>query len=229
MSVTVEELQSALPAKLKVKVDQNLVAEVNQLCADPEMGELFRENVIGYGSVLQDGKYKMTDYLTAVKFCSYKFGNLVDREAYFMTFPHKEALWKQQGLTNKVMSTYISAYRHTKLVTKIMQQAMIPVYLANQDLFNKALKTQCAIMIDEGVSPKVRSDAADSVMKHLKQPETATVELNVNNKANEDSIGHLSRAVEALVEQQNKALASGKSITDITEQGLVIENEADND
>jgi hypothetical protein len=51
-----------------------------------------------------------------------------------------------------------------------MEQSLVPTWVLNQDLFQKALNVQAELMITSN-SDKVRTDAANSILNHLKKPE----------------------------------------------------------
>jgi hypothetical protein len=71
-------------------------------------------------------------------------------------------------------------------------------------------------------SEKVRTDAANSLLGHLKMPEVAKVELDVNVKE-DDSIDELRRSTLELVEQQRKMIQAGAmKAGDIAKQKVVV-------
>ena len=64
--LTVAEVSKALPAKLKVNANQKLVDKISNITNDPDAARIIRDNFISYTSVLQDGRFKTEDYLSAV-------------------------------------------------------------------------------------------------------------------------------------------------------------------
>lgn len=221
--ITLRELQTALPPKVKMKARQELVDRVNLLVEDPEMRERYRENLLTYGSVLQDPRFTVDQYVDAVRYCSFKFAGATNIEAYIKTFPDRYQRHVDNGVKSKDIASYVTSYSKTVLVVKIMEQAMIPNYIINQEYFQEALLTNVSIMRDEDVSPKVRVDAANSVMANLKQPETSKIELDITQK--EDSvIGEIRRASKELMEAQKLAIQNGKSVQDVAESRLFDSN-----
>ena len=223
-AMTVEEFKEALPAKLKKSVNQSLIDQINQTLSDPDLWESYRENLISYTSVLQEGKFKMSNYLDAVKYVSHKLRGLTNKRAYALTFPHKLARWQQQGVSEKDQSSYISAYNKSKLVNLIYEQTLIPTWVLNQDLYQQALNTQAELMLTAN-SEMVRTTAANSILQQLKPPETQKVELDVNVKE-DSSIAELRRTTMELAAQQRAAIQSGTmDAQEIAHSKIIVDGE----
>lgn len=207
MQLTVEQFQSALPDKVKKTINQELIDQINTTLADPELYEAYRDNLLSYTRVMADGKFKIQNYIDAVKYVSHKLMGATNTEAYSKTFPDKIARFTAQGVTPKDIASYITAYNKSKLVNLIFEQTLIPTYVLNQDLYQKALNTQAELMIS-AKSEKVRCDAANSLLTHLKVPETQKVELSVGVR--EDSaIAALRESTLALSRAQRLMVESG--------------------
>ncbi|WAI96220.1 hypothetical protein [Vibrio phage vB_VhaP_PG11] len=205
--LTVVTLSEALPKQIRGKVDQALVDTVNNLVQDPEMREIYRENLISYTNVLDKGKFKLTSYIDAVRYVSYKLTGETNIKSYIKTFPSKYSVWKSNGVSDADIAKYVHAYNKSKLVNLIWEQSMVPFHVLNQDIRQKALHVQVELMMNAN-SEKVRSDAANSVLTHLKPPETAKIELGITHK--EDSAIHdLRNAVQELAAQQRTSIQSG--------------------
>ena len=218
--LTKEEIVLALPDKLSRGVSQDVIDNIHEVFDDPDMFEHYRNNFLHYGSVLQEGRYSMDEYLNAIKYCSHKFAGLSNKDAYVKTFPDRYKAHVAKGTKEKDIASYITAYNKTQLVTKITQQAMIPVYLLNQDVFQQAINVQVELMTT-AESEKVRSDAANSLLNHLKPAEAHKIELNVGIKQ-DDSIHQLRNAVQNLAEQQREAIKAGKvSALNIAESRII--------
>ena len=124
------------------------------------------------------------------------------------------------------MYSYANIYAKTDVVIAVQTKMMIPTHILYQDYFAQAVKTQVEIMNDDSVSPKVRSDAANSLMTHLKQPEIKKAEIEINTK-DTGVIGDLANALANLSAGQREMMLQGKtSIRDITE-AVIIEVEKD--
>jgi hypothetical protein len=157
---------------------------------------------------MADGRFKVQEYVNAVKYVSHKLMGATNIEAYSKTFPDKITRFAAQGVTAKDIASYVTAYNKSKLVNLIFEQTLIPSYVLNQDLYQKALNVQAELMVTAR-SEKVRSDAANSLLSHLKMPETQKVELDV--KVKEDgSIGALRQATLELARAQRLAMEAGQ-------------------
>ena len=211
--LTVELFRQCLPDNLKKTVNQELIDKVNQTISDPEMYEHYRDNLLSYTKVLGDGRYKMDAYVNAVKYVSHKLMGCSDIDAYVKTFPDRYQDMLKRGVSSKDISSYVSIYNKTKLVNAIREQSLIPSWLLNQDLYQKALNTQADLMLT-AKSEKVRSDAANSLLTHLKQPETQKVQLDIGVK--ETSV---------VQDMRNAALALAAAQRDLIRAGQVTAQE----
>lgn len=205
--LTIEQFREALPDKLKKSVHQDLIDQINKTLSEPELYENYRDNLISYTRVMADGKFKIANYIEAVKYVSHKLLGATNIDAYSKTFPDKMVRFAAQGVSSKDIASYVTAYNKSKLVNLIMEQTLVPMWVLNQDLYQKALNVQAELMMTAN-SEKVRSDAANSLLTHLKQPEVQKVELNVGMKE-DNSIAALREATLALVAQQKQALQAG--------------------
>lgn len=207
MTLTVEQLKVALPDKVKKTLNQELVDQINKTLSDPDMFEAYRDNLLSYTQVMADGRFKLTDYVNAVKYVSHKLMGATNIEAYVKTFPDKYQRFTQNGVQPKDIASYVTAYNKSKLVNLIMEQTLIPVHVLNQDLYQKALNVQAELMIS-AKSEKVRSDAAAHIMNALKAPETKKVELEIGVKE-DSSIAALRQSTLELARQQRLMVEAG--------------------
>jgi hypothetical protein len=218
--LTVEEVAKALPKHLKGAATQDLVDSLNQIQLDPEAANAIRENFISYSIVLTEGRFKLEDYMNAVAYVSFKLMGYNNQEAYARAFPQRHLALVARKASDKEISSYVSAFANGKLVTKIMEQAVIPTWLLHQDAFNKAIETQVTLMTT-AKSEKVRSDAANSLLTHLKKPEAAKVGLEITTPATA-GLEDLQRAMHKLVEAQLELIENGGATTrQIAHQKLV--------
>ena len=224
-ALTVEQFRQALPDKVKKSVNQELIDQINTTLSDPDMYEAYRDNLLSYTRVMSDGRFKVTDYISAVKYVSHKLMGCTNIDAYSKTFPDKIARFTAQGVAPKDIASYVTAYNKSKLVNLIMEQTLIPSYVLKQDLYQKALNVQAELMVS-AKSEKVRSDAANSLLTHLKMPETQKVELEIGVK--EDSaIATLRATTMELARQQRMMLEAGAmNAQEVAHSRLVIEGEA---
>lgn len=226
-ALTKQDFSSVLPKQFHGSLNQELMDKINQTLSDPDTADMLRDNLIGYTTVMNQGKFKLSQYIDAVKYVSFKLMGNTNLSAYMKTFPAKYADWTARGVSSKDISSYVSGYNKSKLVNLIAEQSLVPVHVLNADVLQKAINIQASIMMDEDVSPKVRSDAANSLMTHLKRPETQKIELDVTHK--EDSaIAELRATTRQLVEQQEKVIASGgMTAQEVAHSKLVIEGTAE--
>jgi hypothetical protein len=205
--LTIDQFKQALPDKVKKSVNQELIDQVNLTLSDPDMYEAYRDNLLSYTKVMADGRFKVTEYVSAVKYVSHKLMACTNIEAYSKTFPEKIDRFMAQGVASKDIASYVTAYNKSKLVNLILEQTLIPSYVLNQDLYQKALNVQAELMITAR-SEKVRSDAAAHLMNALKMPEVHKVELDIAVK--EDSaISALRASTLELVAQQRAMISAG--------------------
>lgn len=221
-ALTVEQFKAALPDKVKKSINQELIDQINLTLAEPELYEAYRDNLLSYTKVMADGRFKASNYVEAVKYVSHKLMGCTNIEAYTKTFPDKYQRFVAQGVLPKDIASYVTAYNKSKLVNLIFEQTLIPSYVLNQDLYQKALNVQAELMVSAH-SEKVRSDAANSLLTHLKMPEVSKVELDVNVK--EDSaIANLRATTLELARQQRLMLESGAmSALQVAESRMVID------
>ena len=218
--ITKELVARALPGNLKSAATDQLADMINQISADPLIAEQIRENFLSYASVLKEGKFKVEDYLNAVAYCSYKLMGDSNQDAYFKTFPQRYANLVAAGRTPKEISAYVSAYAKGQLVNKIMEQTLVPSWVLNQHMYQAALNTQFKLMTDEDVSPKVRSDAADSLLTHLAKPKEAGPLINID-MSETSGMNELKDALARMAQQQQTLINAGVSTKEIAAQDIV--------
>jgi len=222
--LTIEQFKEALPDKVKKSVNQELINQINKTFSDPDMYETYRDNLLSYGKVMAEGKFQIPQYMNAVKYVSFKLMDKSSIDAFTLTFPDKIKSWVTQGVAGKDIASYVTAYNKSKLVSLIMEQSLTPFWVLNQDIRQKALNVQAELMLTAR-SEKVRSDAANSVLTHLKQPDAQKIELAVTIPE-DSSIDQLRQATMELVAAQRLALRAGSAnATDIAHSSLIIEGE----
>ena len=224
MSLSLEQFKRALPEKCRKSVKQSVVDQINKIMDDPEMHETYREHLLSYMSVLEDGRFKLTDYISAVKYCSLRLAGATQNDAFMRTFPDRYQRFVDNNTASKDIASYVTSYNKSKLVNIIMEQSRIPTWVLNQDLFQKAINVQAELMMTSS-SDKVRSDAANSLMIHLKPPETFKVELDVGQKQ-VDAIAELNKTLMKLSSQQQGLIHAGVSDARTVAESRIIEGES---
>jgi len=200
--LTLGAVQESLPAQHRHNITQDMVNQLNTLSRDPEEARNIRDNFVTFSGVLQEGRYKVGDYVQAVMYVSHKIMGKTNIDSYKATFPDRYKAMKDAGRQPKDIASMVTAYNKGQLVTKIMERAMVPTWILNQDVFQEAINTQYELMMDIDVSPKVRSDAANSLLTHLKKPEIHKSELKVDIAMNDG----MAALEQQLVEMSRKQL-----------------------
>ena len=90
-------------------------------------------------------------------------------------------------------------------------------------MFQKALNVQADLMVNAN-SEKVRSDAANSLLTHLKRPEVTKIELDVGLKEDK-TIDGLRQATMALAASQRDMIKSGMMNAKEVAHSQIIEGE----
>lgn len=220
-AMTEEQFKEALPVQVRKSVTPEVMQSINAALGDPEAMEAFKENLVSYTSVLLEGRFKMGNYVNAVKYVSFKLLGSTNKDAYTRTFPGKIQAFKASGLDDRTISSYISAYHKSKLVNLIMAQTLVPTHVLNAPYFQQAINTQAELMMTAS-SEKVRCDAANSLLSHLKPPETRKVELDLGHKADK-TLDSLRATTRELVRQQKKMLEEGSTrLKDVAEGALIV-------
>lgn len=218
--LTVEQVAHALPPHLKKAATPSLVNQLNAIAEDPEIAEAIRENFLSYTKVLQEGRFKVQDYLHAVTYVSFKLMGYTNEEAYERTFPQRFQNLLARGASQKDISAYVSMYNKGKLVNLILEQTLVPTWVLNQDAYQKAINTQVDLM-QNAKSEMVRMAAANSILTHLARPKEAgpvvNIELNQNSGINE-----LREMLTTLARKQQELIQQGVPTKQIAAQTLVV-------
>lgn len=225
MQLTKQEIVKALPPNLKSAVTDQLVDYVNNVTQDQEVAELMRDNFITYAKVMQEGRFKTEDYVNAVAYVSYKHMGLSNKEAYFKVFPHRHAALVAKGTSEKDIAAYVAGYHKGKLVNLIMEQSLVPVWIVNQDIYQKAINVQADLM-QNAVSEKVRSDAANSILTHLAKPKDAVAAINIDLR-DTSGIRELKDTLTQLAQSQQDSIRQGSDTRTIVGADLIREVEDD--
>jgi len=141
-------------------------------------------------------------------------------DAFVKTFPDRYQSYLANNTSSKDIASYVTAYNKNKLVNLILEQSLIPSWILNQDLYQKAINVQAELMMSAN-SEKVRSDAANSLLTHLKPPEVQKVELDIGVKK-DGVMDDLKNVLTELALKQQQYIAAGiTQISDVTQQRLV--------
>lgn len=205
--MTPELLRAALPPTLHSNATQDFANVINQLALDPETCDEVRGNFLTYSKVLTEGKYKTEDYLNAVVYVTHKLMGYSNKDAYVRTFPERYQSLAARGVTD--VSPFVAGYHKNQLVTKLLQQSLVPSHLLYQDAYHKAIQVQMDLMVT-ATSEKVRTEAANSLLTHLKAPEVKKVEMDVTVKQN-GGIDELRATMSQLAQRQLDLIEGGQA------------------
>lgn len=217
--LTVQTVARVMPAHLKNAITQSLVDKVNNAANDPIIAEQIRDNFISYTSVLQTGKYKTEDYLNAVSYVSYKLLGHNNFDAYVKTFPQRYQRLVANGMPTKDIASFVGAYARNKLVNLIIEQSLVPSWVLNQDLYQRALNVQADLMVN-AKSEMVRSKAAEVILTQLAKPKDTNPLINIDLREN-SGMTELKDALAAMAKQQQSLINSGVSTKSIAEAKII--------
>lgn len=219
--ITVESLVQALPSKFKDMATQSLADKINAIGSnDPEMARGIRENYITFSSVLKDGRYTADDYLRAVTYVTCIIVGKSKTEAYHAAHPDRMNRMLADGRSPKDISAYVAAYHKGQLVTAMLEQAVVPLWLVNQGIAQQAVNQLAHLMMNAS-SEKVQGEAASALLTHLKQPEAKKVNLEIGIQEN-DSLKEMRAVTEQMAQQLQTMLQSGANLKDVA-GGRIIE------
>ena len=223
MTLQRRDIEEALPANLRSAATQQLTDLVNSISSDPFAAETIRDNFLSYAHVLKEGKFKTEDYLNAVAYVTYKSMNCSNQEAYARTFPQRMAILKAKNTSPKDISSYVAAYHKGVLVNKVMERAVIPIWLVNQDNYQRAINIQMDLAIN-AQSEMVRTTAANSVLTHLSKPKDTAPLINIDIKES-TGMKEMREMMEQLAQQQLDSMKGGVSAKEIAGQRMFINGE----
>jgi len=219
--LTKEALKGALPERLRKNISDDFVDHVNDVLSKSDIREQLRENILGYLNIMKDGKYKLKDYISAVKYVSYKLFGYTNQESYHRAFPDRYNRLVTTGADEKTISGYVANYNKNKLVNAIYEQTMIPAHILNMEHYQAAVNKQVWLM-ENANSEKVQTEAANSLLHHLKPPEVANVELNIKTE-DSNSITHLREALTNLATTQKELIQQGlKKVEQVAQEPIIV-------
>jgi len=233
--MTLDELKEAVPKHSRGLINQRIVDVFNALELDQgeDFAEHYKQNFVSMSSIMKTGKFSTKDYINAVKYVSHKLLENSDIDAYHLTFPERYnrlmSKWREldermteEEIRGSKISPYVTAYKKTELVTKVLEQSLVPSRILNAPMFQDALNVQASLMYTAR-SEQVRSQAAESVMKYTMSPEIQKIELEIGVKG-QDEIMALRTEMHRLASQQQGTIESGTNTSlQIAEQKILHE------
>lgn len=217
--ITTDDIKKVLPDHLKTSATQSLADMLNQISTDPDAARTIRETFLGHTVVLKEGKFKIEDYVHAAAYVSYRLMGYNKQESYSRTFPARYQAMVARGANSSTISAHIAGFNGGKLVNLVMDQALIPVHVLNQDMFQAAIVEQHRIMTT-GKSEMVRMQAANSLLTHLKPPERKQIELSIFTPETSGMV-ELKDMLTTLAAKQLELIEGGASTREIAHQKLI--------
>jgi len=206
--LTKEMLLGAVPDKrFRRHVTDEVVAVINSE-PDSELRRVFRDNALTYSSVLSTGKHSLSAYVNAVKFVSLRLIGDKASTAYSKVFPDRYQNLINKNASASYIASFADNYGKTGLITKIMEQTMVPTHILNAGVYQEAINVQAELM-HTAKSELVRQKAAESLMSNLTAPAAAKVEIDIGYS--NDVVEDLRATTKALAQQQLKMILNGQS------------------
>ena len=215
---TKSEIREALPPQLRSKVTDSLLKKLNDISQDPDVAKEVRNNFVGFNNVMKDGKFKFEDYLNACAYSTFKMMGHTNQQAWGLTFPDKLAKMRAENRDENYISAFVASFSKGKLVNIILEQAMIPSFVLNQDLYQKALNICAGLMVSAN-SEKVQVEAAKAILEATRAPERSQVQLDISIKDN-SGLDELKELMQEVAGNQIKQIESGTRTRDIAHQGM---------
>jgi hypothetical protein len=225
---TVDDIKKAVPSHIRSNVTQDLVDNLNNISKDPIMAEEIRSNFVSYSAILKEGRFKLEDYLNAVSYVSYKIMGNYNEEAYAKALPVRYARLIANNTSKKDIASYVSSFNKGKLVNMILEQSLVPSWVLNQDMFQKALNVQ-ADMMQNAASEKVRVEAANSLLTHLAKPKDGSFQISIGETENA-GMREMRDMLREVAANQRAAIEGGHMKTiDVAAQRIQAEDAEESD
>ena len=217
--LALETVKKLVPKNQRTMITQEFLDKIESSVQDSLIAEQFKENFITYLNVLSKGKYKMEDYISAVKYVSYKLLGYTNIDAYAATFPERFNRLKQEG--QQKIDAFVSMYNKGKLVMQIYEQTIVPTYVLNAPLHQEALNELAKMIKDPSVRGMTKVKACEAILQHTKQPDIVKGELTIGIEQ-QDTISELRDVVEQLAEVNRLSIAKNiKSIKEVAEAKII--------
>ena len=206
--LTKDQLAGALPDKrFRRHLTDEIVDMINSE-PDSELRRVFRDNTLTYSSVLATGSYSLAAYIHAIKFTSLKLMGDKASTAYSKVFPDRYQNLIDKGASSSYIASFADNYGNNALVTKIMEQTLVPTHILNAGVYQEAINTQAELM-RTAKSEMVRQKAAESLITNLTAPTAAKLEIDIGYS--NDLVDDLRATTKALAQQQLKMILNGQS------------------
>lgn len=217
--LALESVRKLVPKNQRTLITQEFIDKLEAGVNDSVVAEQFKENFVTYLNVLSKGKYKMEDYINAVKYVSFKLLGYSNINAYIATFPERYERLKAEGQTQ--IEAFVSMYNKNKLVMQIYEQTIVPSYVLNAPMHQQALNTLAAMIIDDDVRGMTKVKACEAILQYTKQPDVVKGELTIGIEQS-DTINDLREITENLAGTYRMMLEKkGMKLKDVAEANII--------
>lgn len=217
--LALESVRKLVPKNQRTLITQEFLDKLEASVSDSLVAEQFKENFVTYLNVLSKGKYKMEDYINAVKYVSFKLLGYSNINAYIATFPERYERLKAEGQTQ--IEAFVSMYNKNKLVMQIYEQTIVPSYVLNAPMHQQALNTLAAMIIDDDVRGMTKVKACEAILQYTKQPDIVKGELTIGIEQS-DTINDLREITENLADTYRMMLEKkGMKLKDVAEANII--------
>ena len=193
----IETVKKLVPKSQRGLITQDFLDKIEASVQNSLIAEEFKNNFITYLNVLSTGKYKMEDYISAVKYVSFKLLGYSNVDAYAATFPDRYERLKKEA--------FASMYNKNKLVMQIYEQTIVPTYVLNAPLHQEALNELAKMIKDPSVRGMTKVKACEAILQYTKQPDVVKGELSIDI-GQQDTIAELREVTEQLANTFKKSL-----------------------
>lgn len=214
-----EANKEAIAVEVSAQIDESIPRDIR---------ESYKENLISFSSMVQEGqKVRMTDYLSAVKFITYRNSGLSITESYKLT-KHKEVSQAiLEGVSEEKIENRAKAYSQNKIVKQIQSNSQMPLHMVYGDYIVDGINRMHKIIMTG--SNRDAINAFDSLARNI-MPKN-DIEIKVEANLLDDKLKALSEMQKNVaVEVTHKIESGSMSITDLLNKvnrpkDLVIEGE----
>ena len=217
--LALESVRKLVPKNQRTLITQEFLDKLEASVNDSLVAEQFKENFVTYLNVLSKGKYKMEDYINAVKYVSFKLLGYSNINAYTATFPERYERLKAEGQTQ--IEAFVSMYNKNKLVMQIYEQTIVPSYVLNAPMHQQALNTLAAMIVDDDVRGMTKVKACEAILQYTKQPDVVKGELTIGIEQS-DTINDLREITENLADTYRMMLEKkDMKLKDVAEANII--------
>ena len=195
------------------------VAAIEEICKTHDDPLAFIDRLVSWSSILRGGRYKTTEYIKAVNFCSLRAMDFTVLDAYKRTFPERlsrREAGKRVPKPEGTIRASASIYSTGALVHGIMSQMQIPLHIMMMSQRVK-MAMKLADLAMNASSERVQMEAADRLLSHIVAPEVKKMELDIGFRA-DDTIESINSALDRFSQIAHDRIRAGTiTATDVIE------------